>query len=84
MVISSQLASGSAMVGLSAAQDVSGGSSEAENPRDSLVAHFGADRPLKLDAGVGLSPFQIAYKTYGTLNADRSNAILVCLSLIHI
>jgi len=69
------------MVGLSAAQDVSGGSSEAENPRDSLVAHFGADRPLKLDAGVELSPFQIAYKTYGTLNADRSNAILVCHAL---
>ena len=26
--------------------------------------------PLKLDAGVELSPFQIAYQTYGTLNAD--------------
>ena len=36
----------------------------------SLIAHFGADRPLKLDAGVELSPFQIAYKTYGTLNAN--------------
>ena len=54
---------------------------DADHPRDSLVAHFGADRPLKLDAGVELSPFQIAYKTYGTLNADRSNAILVCHAL---
>ena len=44
---------------------------EADAPRNSLVARFGADRPLKLDAGVELSPFQIAYKTYGTLNAER-------------
>ena len=41
---------------------------EADNPR-SPVARFGADKPLKLDAGVELSPFQIAYQTYGTLNA---------------
>ena len=54
---------------------------EADFPRDSLVAHFGVDRPLKLDAGVELRPFQIAYKTYGTLNADRSNAVLVCHAL---
>ncbi|MBN8937731.1 MAG: homoserine O-acetyltransferase, partial [Rhizobiales bacterium] len=47
---------------------------EADAPRNSEVVHFGADRPLQLDAGVELSPFQIAYKTYGTLNADRSNA----------
>ena len=36
------------------------------------MARFGADEPLALDAGVTLSPFQIAYQTYGTLNADRS------------
>ena len=69
------------MAGLSGTQVATGGSSEAENPRDSLIAHFGADRPLKLDAGVELSPFQIAYKTYGTLNADRSNAVLICHAL---
>jgi homoserine O-acetyltransferase len=51
-----------------------------ENPR-SLLAHFGPDQPLKLDAGVELAPFQIAYKTYGTLNAERSNAVLVCHAL---
>ena len=28
------------------------------------------DKPLKLDAGTLLSPFQIAYQTYGTLNDD--------------
>ena len=54
---------------------------EADHPRDSLVAHFGADKPLKLDAGIALSPFQIAYKTYGRLNADKSNAVLVCHAL---
>ena len=41
--------------------------SEADEPRDSLVVHFGPDQPLKLDAGVELTPFQIAYNTYGTL-----------------
>src|SRR5262249_21410867 len=50
-------------------------------PRESLVARFGADRPLKLDAGVDLTPFQIAYKTYGTLDPDRSNAVLICHAL---
>src|SRR5689334_24384547 len=54
---------------------------EADSPRDSAVAHFGAGKPLQLDAGVALSPFQIAYKTYGALNAERSNAILVCHAL---
>src|SRR3982751_1070265 len=51
---------------------------EADAPRNSSVARFGADRPVNLDAGVELTPFQIAYKTYGTLNADRSNAALIC------
>src|SRR3974390_2632728 len=54
---------------------------ETDHPRDSLLVRFGSDRPLKLDAGVELSPFQIAYKTYGSLNAARSNAVLVCHAL---
>jgi homoserine O-acetyltransferase len=45
------------------------------------VARFGTDEPLLLDAGVALAPFQIGYKTYGTLNADKSNAVLVCHAL---
>jgi homoserine O-acetyltransferase len=55
-------------------------SSEANTP-SSPVMHFGADRPLMLDAGIALSPFQIAYQTYGELNAARSNAILICHAL---
>ena len=54
--------------------------SEAENPH-SQIARFGPDQPLKLDAGVELAPFQIAYQTYGTLNSARSNAVLICHAL---
>jgi len=53
---------------------------EADEPHSELV-RFGPDKPLRLDAGVDLSPFQIAYKTYGKLNTERSNAILVCHAL---
>src|SRR5215204_6513389 len=62
-------------------RDWFGSASEADNPRDSELARFGPDKPLRLDARVDLSPFQIAYKTYGTLNAARSNAVLVCHAL---
>lgn len=53
---------------------------EADHPH-SAVLRFGADKPLQLDAGGVLTPFQIAYQTYGTLNAARSNAILICHAL---
>jgi homoserine O-acetyltransferase len=62
-------------------RDWFGSVSEADNPRDSELVRFGPDKPLRLDAGVALSPFQVAYKTYGTLNAARSNAVLVCHAL---
>jgi homoserine O-acetyltransferase len=39
------------------------------------------DQPLGLDCGVALAPFRLAYQTYGTLNADRSNAVLICHAL---
>lgn len=42
---------------------------------------FGADQPLELDSGVELAPWQIAYETYGTLNADKTNAVVVCHAL---
>ncbi len=53
---------------------------EADDPH-SPVVKFGPDKPLRLDAGVDLSPFQIGYQTYGALNQERSNAILVCHAL---
>ena len=39
------------------------------------------DRPMRLDSGVEIGGFQIAYQTYGTLNADKSNAIMICHAL---
>ncbi|WP_207482157.1 homoserine O-acetyltransferase MetX [Arenibaculum pallidiluteum] len=42
---------------------------------------LGRDTPMRLDCGVELGPFTVAYSTYGTLNAQRSNAVLVCHAL---
>ena len=69
------------MVELTTVRDATSQTREADDPRDSLLVRFGTDKPLKLDAGVELSPFQIAYKTYGTLNPERTNAVLVCHAL---
>jgi len=45
------------------------------------AVRFGEGEPLALDCGRTLEPFTIAYMTYGTLNAARSNVILVCHAL---
>jgi homoserine O-acetyltransferase len=45
------------------------------------VLELGAENPLVLNSGKRLSPFTIAYMTYGTLNAARSNAVLICHAL---
>ena len=53
---------------------------EANQP-SSLLVQFGPDKALQLDSGAVLQHWQIAYQTYGTLNASRSNAVLVCHAL---
>ena len=43
------------------------------------IAHF--NEPLTLKSGQVLSQFNLIYETYGELNADKSNAVLVCHAL---
>jgi homoserine O-acetyltransferase len=38
-------------------------------------------QPLRLKGGAELPSYEIAYETYGELNAERSNAVLVCHAL---
>ena len=39
------------------------------------------EQPLPLKGGGLLHPYQLTYETYGQLNAQRSNAVLVCHAL---
>ncbi|MGZ8230606.1 MAG: homoserine O-succinyltransferase MetX [Burkholderiales bacterium] len=43
------------------------------------IARF--TEPLRLKSGAVIDEYQLAYETYGTLNRDRSNAVLVCHAL---
>ena len=43
------------------------------------TAHF--DAPLRLKSGAEIPAFELAYETYGELNAAKSNAVLVCHAL---
>ncbi|HBC55128.1 MAG TPA: homoserine O-acetyltransferase [Alphaproteobacteria bacterium] len=52
-----------------------------EPNRFAPIIRFDADAPLPLDCGAELAPWDIAYQTYGTLNQDKSNAVLVCHAL---
>jgi homoserine O-acetyltransferase len=45
------------------------------------VVVFPRERPLRLDSGATIENLEIAYRTFGRLNADRSNAILICHAL---
>lgn len=41
--------------------------------------HFEA--PLSLKSGASIRAYNLTFETYGTLNADKSNAVLVCHAL---
>jgi len=43
------------------------------------IAHF--NEPLTLKSGQVLPQFNLMYETYGELNADKSNAVLICHAL---
>ena len=49
--------------------------------QDSGVWAFGSGQPLSLDSGSRLDNLEIAWRSFGTLNADRSNAVLICHAL---
>ena len=56
-----------------------------DQPRPATVAQPGETlrllEPLPLDCGRSLAGVEIAYRTYGTLNAERSNAVLIAHAL---
>jgi homoserine O-acetyltransferase len=39
------------------------------------------EAPLPLQSGASIRGYSLSYETYGTLNADKSNAVLVCHAL---
>ena len=43
------------------------------------IAHF--NEPLTLKSGQVMSQFNLIYETYGELNANKSNAVLICHAL---
>ena len=44
-------------------------------------AHVAFDDGLALECGIALRRLTVAYRTYGQLNAERSNAVLICHAL---
>jgi homoserine O-acetyltransferase len=48
---------------------------------DSLTFRVDSPVAMTMDSGAALSPVTIAYQTYGALNADKSNALLICHAL---
>ncbi|HSI52326.1 MAG TPA: alpha/beta fold hydrolase, partial [Ramlibacter sp.] len=39
------------------------------------------DEPLALQSGASIRGYSLSFETYGTLNADKSNAVLICHAL---
>ena len=45
------------------------------------IVFLAKEKPLKLASGSEIKNFPLAFQTYGKLNADCSNAILICHAL---
>lgn len=45
------------------------------------VVFLAKEKPLKLTNGAEIQNFPLAYQTYGKLNSDKSNAIIICHAL---
>ena len=48
---------------------------------ENKIVELATDKPLTLDCGKNLGPIQTAYTTYGELNDEKSNAVLICHAL---
>ncbi|MFP3942547.1 MAG: homoserine O-acetyltransferase [Alphaproteobacteria bacterium] len=48
---------------------------------ETRLLRFPAHEPLRLDSGANLAPLTVAVRTFGRLNAERSNAVLICHAL---
>ncbi|MBC8268761.1 MAG: homoserine O-acetyltransferase [Rhodospirillaceae bacterium] len=46
-----------------------------------LRVQLAQDEPVRLDCGVNLKDITVAYQTYGQLNENKSNAVLICHAL---
>lgn len=57
---------------------VSGAWQPGDEVGDRQFFTFADDRPFAVESGAVLSDVTIAYETWGTLNADASNALLIC------
>ena len=58
-----------------------GAATRAEIETDGGTWRFPAGEGLRLESGAWLEPLEIGYKTYGRLNPDKTNAVLVCHAL---
>ena len=55
--------------------------SPSDDQRFGLSRHIVLPGPLALDGGASLAQIEVGYETYGALNADASNAVLICHAL---